>query len=236
MKNPQRQLGFLAMTLLTICGCGCDSQESTVSVSAQSTSAELVDAATDADPLAVRELAAVELARRGDQAIEEQRTMFVATTEPVVRGRMADALGDQRDWQSVPALLDAMETDDSPLVRRRASIAMMKIIRIDYGYDAAAPPARRTAAVAKYRAYWNDAEASPWAPLHRDKQLMRAYRDHNARKYRELRSDPQRWQAYVKERKQYEHLRKTDPDQWAAQESEAIDAFINSQTSSSRTN
>ena len=97
---------------------------------------------------------------------------FLAEKAPETRAAAADALGKFQHWDAMESLVDALE-DESPDVRNAAGMAVRRILGLDYGFRAKAPPADRQAAVARIRAGWK-----LQFPFHKD----------NVRRIREKRS------------------------------------------------
>jgi HEAT repeat protein len=119
---------------------------------------ELAERALNAPTTEERQEAAIELARCGKESVQLLRRVFSESDTPEVRAAIAQGLGRQRDVESLPDLIDAME-DASPLVRGRAGVAVRRIVGLEVPFGADAPPEERRKAVAFYRKFWEDAQA-----------------------------------------------------------------------------
>jgi hypothetical protein len=119
---------------------------------------ELAQQALGAATVDGQEQAAIELVRRGKESVELLRRVFSESRTPEVRAAIAQGLGHQRDVDSLPHLIDAME-DPSPLVRGRAGVAVVEIVGLEVPFSADGPPEERRKAVAFYRGFWRDAQA-----------------------------------------------------------------------------
>lgn len=93
--------------------------------------------------------------RGGDEqfTVDELRRMLREGETDEIRALGAGGLGEHRDAQSVPLLLDAME-DESQMVRGQAGVAVTKILGADFYFDPADPPEERKEIVDKYRRLW----------------------------------------------------------------------------------
>lgn len=86
-------------------------------------------------------------------SLEELRTMLREGKTPQERAAGAAGLGDRRDAESTPMLLDAMQ-DQSALVRGRAGVAVKKILGADFFFRAEDPPEKRHEVIQRYRDLW----------------------------------------------------------------------------------
>lgn len=119
---------------------------------------ELAERALNAPTVKEQQEAAIELARCGKESVHLLRRVFLESSTPEVRAAIAQGLGHQRDVESLPDLIDAME-DASPLVRGRAGVAVKRIVGLDVPFAANASHEERQKAVAFYRKFWEDAQA-----------------------------------------------------------------------------
>jgi len=120
---------------------------------------ELERTALEGATSAEKERAAVELAGRGAEAGEHLRRVLQKSKLPQVRAAAIQGLGAQHDYESVEALLDALE-DESPLVRGRAGIAMKTLLGVDFRFRAAASPEERAVKVQLIRKAWDEMRES----------------------------------------------------------------------------
>lgn len=85
--------------------------------------------------------------------LEELREELRTAQTPFERADAAAQLGERRDTQSMPALLQAME-DPDPQVRARAGVAVQKILHADFYFRADDPPEKREQALQRIRQHW----------------------------------------------------------------------------------
>lgn len=78
---------------------------------------------------------------------------FLAEKAPETRAVAANALGKFQHWNAMEGLVDALE-DESVEVRNSAGMAIRRILGLDYGFRANAPPEERQAAIARIRNGW----------------------------------------------------------------------------------
>jgi hypothetical protein len=122
---------------------------------------ELVRQALDETATAEqREVAAVRLGQMGKRANGHLRQVLAASQTAEVRAATIWGLSAQWDYESMPALLDALD-DPSPLVRERACAAVETMIAFDSGYKAHASAESRKAAAKKMLDVWNRYKDSP---------------------------------------------------------------------------
>lgn len=119
---------------------------------------QLAERALRAATMEERQAAAIQLARGGKDSVELIRRVFRESSTAEVRAAAAQGLGYLRDVDSLPELIDAME-DGSVLVRGRAGAAVSRIVGLQVGFRAAAPPEERQKAVAFYRKFWEEAQS-----------------------------------------------------------------------------
>lgn len=106
----------------------------------------------DDDPQ-VRQEAAVELARHPDKPLAHLRRVFEKSDDPQVRAAVALGLGHLEDWESMPALLDALESN-SAKVRANAALSVNKMLGIDYRFRGDAPANERERKIKAMRAMY----------------------------------------------------------------------------------
>jgi len=107
-----------------------------------------------------REKAALDLARSGPQALPHLRRVLAESDTPVVRAAVIEGLGGQRDWPSMPQLLDALEDDDLQ-VRGRAGVAVSRILGLEFFFQADDPFEQRQPVVGEMRACYEAMQKSP---------------------------------------------------------------------------
>jgi len=114
---------------------------------------ELARLALESVDLQERELAAVELAQLGRPATEHLRRVLAEADSPRVRAPAIRGLAAQWDYDSMPALLDALD-DPSLVVRGRAGVAVARMMSVDFDFRADAPAEQRQAIVKRFREQW----------------------------------------------------------------------------------
>jgi hypothetical protein len=134
----------MLLFLLVCSGCG------------QATPEDLYARAVESGSVVEQEEAAVQLARSGDGAVEHLRRLLDESPTAEVRAAAAQGLGENRDVDSLPKLIDAME-DESVLVRTRAGIAVKHIMGMDFGFNPQADVGERFEVVTSYRMFWKEA-------------------------------------------------------------------------------
>jgi uncharacterized protein (UPF0147 family) len=128
--------------------------------------ADLAQQALQAATAADQEQAAVTLAEvAGNDALQRQlreearqqlRRVLGESQSPQVRAACIQGLASQWDYESMPALLDALD-DSSDLVRGRARVAIERMMSVDlgsFGYKYDDPSAKRAAAIQRIRNDW----------------------------------------------------------------------------------
>ena len=107
---------------------------------------ELAQRALTAASPAERERAALDLAAGDASAIEAMRAVLAKTDSPLVKSYIIQGLGAKRDWESMPALIDALNDAAAP-VRDRAGVAVKEMLGVDYAFRAQDPAPKRAVAV-----------------------------------------------------------------------------------------
>jgi len=114
---------------------------------------ELVQIALSGASEDEREEAALELARHSDQPLVELRRVFDETDSRRVQAVAMHGLGRVRDWESIPKLIELMESD-SEFLRGRAASAVNQIAREDFGFRANDPEKKRIQAIKRIEEKW----------------------------------------------------------------------------------
>ncbi|MGE3805283.1 MAG: HEAT repeat domain-containing protein [Gemmataceae bacterium] len=99
---------------------------------------------------AARQQAALILAQQGKGSVTSMRQVLAESSEPEVRCAMIDGLAAQRDWDSMPIILDAL-TDDDARVRGRAAAACNVFFGIDFQLRPDGDPRRRAQIIESIR-------------------------------------------------------------------------------------
>ena len=107
-----------------------------------------------------REEATIELSRLGPQASPHLRKLLTESDSPQVRAVCIQSLGSAYDYESMPAILEALD-DESQLVRGRAGVAASKMLGRDYGLRMGLPEAERERIVTLMRKEWEALDGSP---------------------------------------------------------------------------
>jgi len=138
------------------------------------TDEDLFEQALHAPSPAEREAAAVQLARRCEaemlatppdrlerfldesENVRRLRTLLAESDTPEVRAAAAAGLGDVRDYESLPELLDLMESE-STVMRMRSGKAVEQILGAGFGFDPYAAATDRAQSVEAYRRFYQEA-------------------------------------------------------------------------------
>ena len=172
---PCATLGGALVLLLAIPGC-----------QRPPSPAELAQKALEAASEEEQELAAVELAQLAsdkelgpqlrEEAREHLRRVLAETQSLPVRSACIRGLASEWDYQSMPALLDALD-DESEVVRSDAAMAVQRMMSVNlkgFGYQYDDPPARRAPAIKRIREDWDKKRDSPifikWRKRLKEKQ------------------------------------------------------------------
>ena len=121
---------------------------------------ELVRVALESPDPAQQEKAAVELAELGRPALKHLQRLLAESQSNHVRAAVIQGLAFQRDYDSMPALLDAM-ADPSLVVRGRAGAAVQRLLGLKFGFDADGPPDEREKIIMAVRKQWESLRNSP---------------------------------------------------------------------------
>jgi len=115
--------------------------------------------ALNAPTPAERRAAASELAGMGEPAREHLKRTYQQSAEPEVRATSVLGLGAQRDYESIELLFEAAQ-DESTEVRRRAGVALNKMLGVDMGFRANDPPEKRADVLRGMRKAYEEMKAS----------------------------------------------------------------------------
>jgi hypothetical protein len=147
--------------------------------------AELAERALTASSQSEREQAAAQLAAHPEVKVELLREVWAKSNDVNVRSAIAVGLGAQRDWESMPQLIEALK-DPSPLLRGRCSQAINHIVEEDFGFRANAPEEERAVAVSEIEKKWQTLQS-----LYQAKERLV-----------ESGSVPDKWKKRLEQRKQ----------------------------------
>ena len=114
---------------------------------------ELVREALESTDPAEQEKAVLELTELGTPALKHLQRVLAESQTDRVRAAAIQGLAFQQDYDSMPALLDAM-ADPSLVIRVRAGAAVQKLLGVKIDFHANAPPKEREKAVAILRKEW----------------------------------------------------------------------------------
>ena len=174
LRKPVLQYSVAAAGLLVFCvillaNFGAFAQ-------APPTAEELLATALNEGPQEDRIEAAVALSNHEDVTLEMLHEVIQKSSLPPVRAAAIAALGNRRDVDSLPVLIDLME-DESELVRGRAGIAVERISGLRMGYNPADTPENREQTIARYRQFWEDCQKpdSKFIEFMRDPDAARAH-------------------------------------------------------------
>lgn len=129
---------------------------------------QLAQVALTASTPQERQEAAVALVPLGHSAVEPMVRVLSESPSPEVRATMIQGLSMERDFDSMPAFLNALD-DESVLVRTRAAGAVQRLLQIDVGYRADAPRQKRLAAIKVFREEWEKMRVTPGLRKFREK-------------------------------------------------------------------
>jgi len=129
-----RSVPMAAFLLVVLCGCGGEVSTRTLAESSVKGTPEEQEKAT------------LELTRRGQVVIPDLRKVVAESTSPRARAAAIQALGAFNDFESMPAILAALDDSDS-LVRGRAGVAAANLIGADYHFRADDPAPKRRAII-----------------------------------------------------------------------------------------
>jgi len=85
-------------------------------------------------------------------------TRQMCDPNPVVRYEVAASLLQFKDWSGVPVLIGFLEDPDRR-IRFKSFQALAAFAKQDFGYDFGAPEPERTAAVTRWKTWWNEKQS-----------------------------------------------------------------------------
>jgi hypothetical protein len=139
MKSILASVGLLTATVIAGCSSGPSPEE-------------LARQALEAPSEEEQDRAAAALADLGETGLPQMQALLAhSTASPRVKGRVIEGLAMARDWDSIPALINAMESN-SLEVRGRAGSAVTALLGADFGFRAKGSPASREQAIRAIRA------------------------------------------------------------------------------------
>lgn len=118
---------------------------------------ELAELALTAPTLKEKEAAAIQLSQVGPSGVEELRRVYKKSDVDEVRAACVKGLGVLRDYDSMDVFFQSLE-DESPLVRGRAGVAMVRMLGRDYRFRANGSAAERAQAIAGMKKAWAEME------------------------------------------------------------------------------
>jgi hypothetical protein len=121
---------------------------------------ELVRVALESTDPVQQEKAAVELAELGRPALKHLQRLLAESQSNQVRAAVIQGVAFQRDYDSMPILLDAM-ADPSLVVRGRAGAAVQRLLGLEFSFDADGPPDEREKIITAVRRQWESLRDSP---------------------------------------------------------------------------
>jgi HEAT repeat protein len=121
---------------------------------------ELLQQAMTAADEPARNEAAANLTRHGKRALPQLRELAAAGPSPKVRAIAIVSLGSSGDYDSMPKLLDGLQSED-PSIRLAAQAAVERLLGARFGYRAGDPPEEREAAAQRMRDQWERLSSMP---------------------------------------------------------------------------
>jgi len=118
---------------------------------------KLADIALTAKSVEEKESAAIELSHAGQEGLEQLRHVYQQSDVPEVRAACIKGLGVLRDYDSMDVFFESLQ-DESPLVRGRAGVAMVRMLGRDYQFHANGSAADRARAIAGMKKAWAEME------------------------------------------------------------------------------
>jgi len=107
-----------------------------------------------------QEEAVARLTTLGQEAKPYLRDVLAKSKTPGVRAECIRALAELYDYESMDAMLAALN-DESALVRGRAEACMKRMLRFESHYHYNDPPEQRRAAAEALKEYWEEHRTSP---------------------------------------------------------------------------
>jgi len=128
--------------------------------SREPTADEWLETALTGQDLQEREAAAVALSDLNPPALPQLRQLLEETSDPTVKSATIGALGRHYDFDSMEAIIDAME-DESSVVRGRAAAVVARFLGRDRRFRADGPETDRARIIKYSREDWEMVKASP---------------------------------------------------------------------------
>jgi len=122
---------------------------------------ELATAALAADTLGEREAAVAKLVEAGPPAVPHLRRILAESDDPSVIALAIDGLGRHYDFDSMAAIIDAME-HESPVVRGQAGVVVARLLGRDRRFSADLPDEDRRRIIGYTRADWEEVSNSDY--------------------------------------------------------------------------
>ncbi|MGE3806562.1 MAG: HEAT repeat domain-containing protein [Gemmataceae bacterium] len=120
----------------------------------------LTNEALSGPDASVRLQAALRLSLYGADGVAGMRRVLAESEEPDVRAAMLDGLAAQRDWESMPTMIAALD-DENAEVRRRAASAINHLFNRDFGLRPDTPAAERAKTIELIRDMHKTIVATP---------------------------------------------------------------------------
>ena len=115
----------------------------------------LARAALEAGTAEQREAAAVKLCQFGKPTREHLLHVLAESQQPEVRAACIRGLAEQWAYRHMRVLLDLLD-DGDPLVRAQAGDGVQLMLKVEYGFNANAPPDQRREVVRRLRQRWKE--------------------------------------------------------------------------------
>ncbi|MCA9187645.1 MAG: hypothetical protein KDA99_18580 [Planctomycetales bacterium] len=158
MLNQRQSMLLIAMALLGVAGL-----MTFLLMRSRGPSAEaLAELALTAPSMQERQAAAAKLTDLGASALPQMRQVFEQSDAPEVRGICVEGLGRNWDYESLDAIISAME-DPSPDLRGRAGLIAGRMTGRDRPFFAHGPEAERRVIIEHVRQDWEEIRKSPYS-------------------------------------------------------------------------
>lgn len=148
---------WLVCTATILAAFGCDSATEDATQlkpgQAKSTPGVPVDAA--GRPVPPQRRGTVASGDVSNELVESLRKQ-ISSDDEIARAEAIQRLGEIRDVDSIPEIMDALEKDASPDVRQNAYRALRRLTNVSVPFDAYGSKEEREAAVKFYRDFWED--------------------------------------------------------------------------------
>jgi len=150
LRNPAVQYSIIGLAVVVVLAVACWWLFSGKRHEPPDTLADRALSGADRDE---REEAAARLSEHPNLPVEHLRRVAEEGDTPQVRAAATLGLGRARDWESMPLLIEALESD-SELERGRAASAINRIVGQDFGYRARDPVEKRREAIELIKLKW----------------------------------------------------------------------------------